>query len=69
MERKRVSSSTIVSVGYDKATNILEIEFKSGGTYRYSGVPESVYRSLVSDSSPGTYHARNIKNVFPFIKI
>ena len=37
MYRIPVSSSNLASVGYEGG--ILEIEFKSGSVYQYSGVP------------------------------
>lgn len=39
MDRETVQSSNIASVGYDLSSSTLEIEFKSGGIYQYSGVP------------------------------
>ena len=62
-----VSSSNIDSIGYENET--LFISFNSGGLYTYSGVPESVYRGLMSASSHGQYFHQNIKNVYPYHKI
>ena len=44
-----VSSSNISSIGYQSGT--LYVSFHSGGLYAYSGVPESIYRELMSASS------------------
>jgi hypothetical protein len=49
-----------MSVGYENGT--LEIEFHSGSIYQYHGVPENIYRGLMSASSKGTYHHQHIKN-------
>ncbi len=68
MQRQNVSSSTIVSVGYDELALILEIEFKSG-VYQYFEVPKSVYLALMSASSLGTYHAQYIKDVYTYRRI
>ena len=38
MQRDYVSSSNIVSVGYDPASETLEIEFQSGAVYQYYNV-------------------------------
>lgn len=46
MERIPVSSSNLASVGYQDG--ILEVAFKSGSVYQYTGVPESVYEALMS---------------------
>lgn len=64
MERQPVSSSTILSVGYDEISTTLEIEFRSGGIYQYSSVPSSIYLALMTASSKGGYHARHIKRKY-----
>ena len=46
MQRIRVESSELASVGYDEASHVLEVEFVAGGTYRYGGVPLEVYDAL-----------------------
>ena len=70
MERKRVSSSNLSSVGYDDTNEILEIEFNNGGIYQYFDVPSSIYEALMNASSHGTYFDRNIKKAgYRFKKI
>jgi hypothetical protein len=61
MERERVSSSNLASVGYDHRTMTLEVEFNHGGIYQYSGVPEHVYEGLMSASSHGEYFDVHVK--------
>ncbi|TLN26716.1 KTSC domain-containing protein [bacterium] len=63
-----VSSSNLVSVGYDPATQTLRVQFKLG-CYDYTGVPESVYRGLLGAPSKGEYHAARIKYSFPYRRI
>lgn len=62
-----VSSSNISSIGYEN--NTLYVSFHSGGLYLYSGVPESVYRELMSASSHGKYLAAYVKNRYPYKRI
>lgn len=69
MQRIRVSSSNIHSVGYDALHHILEIEFLSGGVYYYSKVPHNVYSGLMNANSHGGYFSAYIKNVYPCTKI
>lgn len=69
MKREPVESSIIESVGYDPDERVLEIEFKEGGIYRYSEVPESVYRGLLAVDSHGSYHAEHIKHSYPFERV
>ena len=59
-----VSSSNLSAVSY--ADGVHAIRFKSGGVYRYFGVPETVYRDLLAAPSKGRYFARYIKNIYPF---
>lgn len=69
MERINVISSNLKSVGYDKSTNILEIEFHQGTVYQYFGVPESIFISLINSSSKGEFHSQFIKDNFNYSKI
>jgi len=64
MHRAPVRSTNIRSVGYDKKSEQLEIEFHQGKVYLYFDVPESVYRGLISAGSKGSYFAMNIKDSF-----
>jgi hypothetical protein len=70
MERIPVESSNLASVGYDPESAVLEVEFKSGGIYEYSGVPQSVYDGLINAESKGKYFHQYIKNTgYPYSKI
>lgn len=64
MNREPVSSSNLRSVGYDASSSTLEVEFHHGGIYQYYGVPESVYRAMMSADSVGSYFSRNIKGAY-----
>jgi hypothetical protein len=61
MDRTRVSSSHLASVGYDPTTRILEVEFLDRSIYQYSNVPEHLYHGLMSASSDGSYLDAHIK--------
>ena len=61
MERKRVISSNIESIGYDVGTKILEVEFSDGSVYQYSNVPQRTYERLVSAPSHGHFLDAYIK--------
>jgi hypothetical protein len=70
MERSRVVSSDIASVGYDALSSILEVEFNTGSIYQYRGVPESVYFALMNAPSHGQYFARHIKKgPYPYTRV
>jgi hypothetical protein len=62
MRRSRVDSRAIVSVGYDKATNVLEVEFAGdGGIYQYFAVPASVAAAMLASDSIGRFVNEHIK--------
>ncbi len=69
MERQNVESSNIVSVGYDKESLVLEVEFKKGKVYRYSDVDGLTYAGLLTAESVGKYFHQNIKDKFSFTKV
>ena len=64
MQRDAVESTSLRSVGYDPADRTLEVEFNSGGIYRYLDVPPDIYRTFRQDESLGRYFARNIRNTY-----
>ena len=65
MERKRISASTIHSVGYDAGQQALEIEFSSGSIIQYSGVSPEVHRRFMNSPSPGSFFRDQIDENFP----
>lgn len=69
MERTRVSSSNISSIGYESDSQILEIEFNHGAIYQYFGVPEYEYDGMMNSDSKGTYLNSNIKGRYLFAKL
>lgn len=69
MERTSVSSSNLRSVGYNQDDQILEIEFNSGGVYRYFSVPANIHADLMNASSHGKYFHRNIKDVYQYEQV
>ena len=63
MERKKVKSSNIDSIGYSKETSTLEVEFLNGSIYQYYGVPYDTYRGLMDAPSHGEYPDKHIKKI------
>ena len=66
MLRQRVSSSNIVSVGYDEDQRILEIVFVGGRVYHYLEVPPERVLSLLRAESKGRYLNSEIKPHFRY---
>lgn len=69
MLREYVSSTNIVSVGYDEASQTLEVEFMDGAVYQYYNVSRNIYEEFMSSGSKGKFLAFQIKNVFPYSKV
>lgn len=69
MNRQPVASSSLLSVGYDKDANTLEIEFRSDGIYQYFNVPEDVYSGLLNAPSKGTYFHERIRGRYQYKRI
>lgn len=63
-----VSSSNLVSVGYDSSTATLIIAFHSG-VYDYYNVPQNIFEGLLNASSKGKYHHAFIKNSYRYSKV
>lgn len=64
MERTPVESSQLKSIGYDLEGGILEVEFKGGGVYRYSGVSPITHLELIQAGSVGKYFGQHIRGKF-----
>jgi KTSC domain-containing protein len=60
MERQKVNSSTIRSIGYDAREQILEIEFNNGSIQQYSRVPGEIHRRLMNSTSKASFFTDNI---------
>lgn len=69
MNRQRVSSSSIRSIGYDPENKILEIELRGGGIYQYFQVAAGEHESLLSAESIGRYYAKIIKVAYKFRRV
>ena len=59
-----VESSNIKSVGYDDASQVLEVEFKAGTLYRFYGVDPDIYNSLLAARSKGSFFSKHIRGKF-----
>jgi hypothetical protein len=55
MERKRVNSSKLRSVGYDEKSRTLEIEMSNGQVFQYTGVYPEVHRRFMAAPNPSAF--------------
>jgi hypothetical protein len=56
-----LKSTNIKAVGYDKENKTLEVEFHSGGTYKYNDVPKSLFDRIKKVKSPGKFFHKHIR--------
>jgi hypothetical protein len=56
MERKRVNSSRLRSVGYDEKNQVLEVELANGQVWQYTKVSPEVHRRFMAAPNPTTYY-------------
>ena len=69
MIRQPVNSSAVRSVGYDRRSRTLEVEFTSGEVYRYLGVERIVFGALLRSDSPGRFVNERIKPRYPSVHV
>ena len=69
MTREPVSSSNLADVGYDPATQTLEVGFKNGRIYQYFDVPEHIRDGLMDAGFPGGYLSREIKGKYRYARV
>lgn len=61
-----VESTTLATVAYDEARELLQLEFCGRAIYRYFGVPATVHQALLGAPSKGSYFNQAIRGQFPF---
>jgi hypothetical protein len=64
-----VSSSNVLSVGYDPGNKSVYVRFLNQALYIYKGVPEPEFNNLINAPSVGSYLHRNFKNVYPYERV
>lgn len=69
MDRVRVSSSNLRSVGYEASSRTLEVEFINGTVCQYRAVPEQTHAGLMRSASKGSYFADHIRDRFACRKV
>jgi hypothetical protein len=61
-----VESTTLLTVSYDEAEALLQLEFCSRAVYQYFSVPAAVHQSLLAAPSQGRYFNQAIRGRFPY---
>ena len=64
MLRQVIESSSLRSIGYDRTSHTLEVEFRNGGVYQYTNVPDSVWFELRHAPSKGKFFQDRVRDHF-----
>jgi len=59
MDMLKVDSSNIEAIGWED--EVLEVKFKKGGLYRYTGVPKLLWNAFKGSESKGKFFHRKIR--------
>ncbi len=63
-----VESSLLSSIEY-LSNRTLELAFRSGVTYRYFAVPQTVVEGFIAAESKGAYFNRHVRDRFPYQRL
>lgn len=66
MNRAPVKSKGIRAIGYDAATQKLEVEFANGRVYEYFDVPPEVHKTLTTADSISTAFNQCIREIYEY---
>ena len=69
MRTTAVDSTTLATVTYDEAAELLQLEFRSRAIYQYFGVPVAVHAALLDAQSKGSYFNRVIRGSYRYRRI
>lgn len=64
MPRVVVDSTAIEAVQYHEAQQHLDVELRTGRTYRYLDVPLEVYQAFMVAESKGRFYNDHIRDVY-----
>lgn len=59
--RTPVNSSNIKSMGHDKQSNTLEVEFHNKDVWQYQPVTEEAFNECMKAPSKGSWFSKNVK--------
>ena len=69
MLKQSVGSTNLMSIGYDRETETLEVEFLNGRIYQYYGVPNNLHDQLMQAPSKGQFFNSYVRNSYPFSRV
>jgi len=66
LKAKEFDSSNLNSIRYSEEEEVLEIEFKRGGTYQYKDVPMNIFEEFCNAESKGKFFTTKIKPIYKY---
>lgn len=69
MHSQTIHSTVVAAAAYDDTRAVLEVEFRDGTVYQYTGVPQKIYQDLCQAESKGGYFNRQIRNRFACVRL
>jgi hypothetical protein len=69
MEKTFAESKNVRAIKYNPEKMEMDVEFRKGGTYRYSDVPEAKAKEAFEAESIGSFIHSDIKGLYPHKKI
>lgn len=64
MQTHPLNSNVIESCAYNDTDKELILDFKSGGSHKYSDVPKEIFDGILAADSAGKYFHANIRGKF-----
>lgn len=61
-----IDSTNVLGIAYDPISEVLQVDFQSGGRYHYFGVEKDKYEALRQAASKGGFLAQEIKPHYPY---
>lgn len=69
MIREPVASTNVSSIGYDEASETLEVEFNNNSIYQFYNVSKELYEQLMRAPSKGRFLRQYIRNAYPYSRV
>ena len=69
MKLTPLDSEMLLAAGYDPKSRILQVVFRTGGTYRYKNVPSDKYDELISADSIGKFMHKHIIDHYEYERV
>jgi len=67
--RVTLDSTTLVAVAYDDRHGKLQLDFRDGARYVYTGIAAELFHDLLCATSKGSFFNRYIRGRFPYAKL